>query len=105
MNLSDLEIILGQAVRNVGSRVGIPNAELYSVDELRDLVKPKNPQVSERLEAFINSYWEWFDFHRRNDKLGKDRNLDGDEQNQLLELIQQRNKTRDQLLLVLPSTP
>ena len=102
MHLSELETILGQAVRLTGSRVGVENAEFYSVDEIRELVKQKHAQVSEPLESFVNSYWQWFDFHRRIEAQGKEGNLDQDEHGQLAELVKQRNQTRQQLLAVLP---
>lgn len=103
MKVSELETILGQAVRIVGSRVGVDNAEFYSVDELRDQVKRKNAKISERLEAFVNAYWQWFDFHRRIEAQGKAGSLDRDEDNQLMELVKRRDATRQELLAVLPA--
>lgn len=103
MNISELETILGQAVRITGTRVGVENAEFFSVDELLDLVKQKNQQVSERLESFVKSYWQWFHFHLRIESLGKQGNLNQDEHSQLAELVKQRNETRQQLLAVLPA--
>ncbi|QEL20616.1 hypothetical protein [Limnoglobus roseus] len=102
MQLSEVEAILGQAVRNVGSRLDVDDAELYSVDEIRKHVQQKNNQVSERLEAFINDYWQWFNFHRRIEAQGKSGNLDWDENDQLISLIKNRDTARQELLKILP---
>lgn len=102
MNLSELETILGQAVRIVATHLGVDNAEFYSVDELRGLVRQENPQVSEPWKSFVNSYWQWFDFGRRIEAQGKQGSLDPDEHGQLVKLMQRRDETRQQLLGVLP---
>lgn len=95
MNIYELELLVGQAVRNVGNRLGIPNADFLAVDELRDAIKEKAPKISTLLEAFINTYWEWFDFHRRVETQGKAGNLDGDDHSQLADLVGRRNGARE----------
>ena len=103
MKVSELEAILGQAVRIVGSRLGIDNAEFYSVDELRECVRLKDNLISQRLEAFVAAYWQWFDFHRRIEAQGKAGNIDSDETGQLQRLIKGRDVTRQELLAALPA--
>jgi hypothetical protein len=95
---SELELLVGEAVRNTAARLGIADALFFSVDELREQVKVKDPQASSLLEAFINAYWQWFDFHRRVESLGKQGRLDADEHQQLAVLVGQRNRTREALL-------
>ncbi len=95
---SELELLVGDAVRNAAARLGIVDAQFFSVDELRERLKVKDAQASALLEAFINAYWQWFDFHRRVESLGKQGRLDADEHQQLAVLVGQRNQTREALL-------
>lgn len=101
MDLLELESILGQAVRRTAERLGVKDTDFYAADELRGLVKEENDEVSECLEAFIKSYQEWFDFHRRNATKGKQVKLSSDESGQLAELVRQRNPSRQKLLATL----
>lgn len=103
MNSSELEPILGTAVRNVAARIGMENSAYYSVEELRDWIKEHDRALSECLEAFINAYWQWYDFHRRVEAQGKQGYLDADESQQLAGLVRKRNDTRHALFNSLPN--
>ena len=102
MKLSDREIIVCGAVRETALRVGIKDPAYFSVDELQEMVKQKNPQVSERLESFIKIYEELFNFYRSIEEMGKQGDLDIDETEKLIELVETKNQAREQLLAVLP---
>ena len=71
MNSSEVELLVGEAVRNTAYRLKIPDALFFSVNELRQQIKLKDHKTSDLLEAFISAYWQWFDFHRRIESLGK----------------------------------
>jgi hypothetical protein len=103
INRSELEFLIGDAVKNTASRLGIPNAQFFSLDELREQVKEKDPRASELLEAFIGAFWQWFDFERRVEALRKQGRLATDEHQQLAALVEQKRRTRDALLAYLPS--
>ena len=97
-NASEIEVLLGEAVRNTAARLGIRDALFFSVDELGKQIELKDSQTSALLKGFIDAYWKWFDFHRRVESLGKQGLLDADEHEQLARLVAQRNQTRQALL-------
>ena len=97
-NASEIESLLGEAVRNTATRLGVSDALFFSVDELRRQIETKDPETSVLLNAFIDAYWNWFDFHRRVEALSKQGLLDADEHVQLARLVESRNQTRQALL-------
>ena len=102
MDPAELEYLVGEFVRTVARRLRIPNGGLRFVEEIRDVVKSQDAVVSERLEGFINAYWQWSDFHRRVRAQQQEGKLSEDQQRQLDHLMQLRDTSRDALLAVLP---
>jgi hypothetical protein len=100
MMISEVEVVglLQFAVRTSATKVGVRDVEWKTLDELLDEIRAHDGETCRLLEAFIGAYMEWYRFHRRMDELGKQGQLDNEEQRQLRLLIERRDASRKAIL-------
>jgi hypothetical protein len=105
MVISEIEVVglLQFAVRQVAEKLGIADVAWKGVTELLEEIGERDRTTCNELKAFLNSYIDWFHFHKQIDRLGKQGKLDSSEQAELARLVARRNETRAAILRRLAS--
>ena len=96
MDRADFRYLTREFAVTAAKKLGI-ETDFRGEHELRAEIKQRDPVTSQRLETFINSYWEWDDFHRRVEAQEKAGKLTSDERAQLDALILKRDQSREDL--------
>ena len=92
---TDLENFISDIIFITAKEIKIQDIEVKSRAELLDEIEQKNPAAIELLKEFISAYKEWYDYNYDKDGNGL-ANLP--DQKKVIDLINRRDKTRDELL-------
>ncbi|MCI0331938.1 MAG: hypothetical protein L0228_01775 [Planctomycetes bacterium] len=99
MFMSEMEKlgVCQSAIRQTAMKLGVVDVEWKSCDELLGEIETLDQKTGGLLGAFLNAFVEWFRFHHHNEKIGKNGRLDPAENEELVRLVDKRNRTRDAL--------
>lgn len=90
-------------IRHVATRLGISDAVLFSDVELMPLISSRNGEVATSLASFLKAHQAWSDFHVKIERDCRAGNLTEAEHGELALLIENRDRTRTELLKLLDS--
>lgn len=90
----DVDQLLYFAAFSAAQKVGVPEAELESVNTLTATVRAKNKSLGSALETFIAAYINWFMFTEEIEAEGKSGNLSHSENKRLMKLMEARDNSR-----------
>lgn len=86
------------AALSAANKLKIKDAEWKTSTELVELISQIKPELAASLEAFILAYRNWYNFHVQIDKAGKQGNLNQKETEELNQLMERRDDTRNVLI-------
>ena len=93
----DVKAMTHFIARNISKNLKVEEYDFKSTPELIEDIKRLDPETFKTLEAFLTAYREWFNFHKKIDQEGKSGNLSITVQQELIRLIQDRDKSRAEL--------
>jgi len=100
---SDLNNFFGEVVRSVAKEIKLTDWELYFHTELLEQIRSRNAVVSQKLDAFFDSYKKWHAFHVEIERGNKVGGLSAHEKEEMQAFMSARDASREALLKELRS--
>ncbi|HRF62908.1 MAG TPA: hypothetical protein PK708_08485 [Candidatus Competibacter sp.] len=95
MTQQDVNNLLQFAALSAAQKLGVAESEWDPTDKLSAAVHTKNPALGAALNSFIRAYLSWFEFGERISAQGKDGAMNPAESTEHVNLVLERDATRN----------